>query len=393
MSARVSLLSQTPPPSTKEENSSDVLSIDTPTNTDVTRNERATPPNEDHGARFSKSTSFREATGVDVEPLAFRPDQDWPDEIELLKRIQRNDGEMVHNEFSYLANNQGRRYKAQEPTSECVLSLEAYGRIEMKNERSIKRELDGLAFENGQMKRLTILSSHLRGLLQEVVEFYPAVDFSQAPLVFYRPYSFLFHFLPSLKHLSKRIDPEDPRYGDLRVLLFLCDRHLSEPFDLIRSTLDVGQVSFFALEALFRPGMKLLAKDCLDQWQVCMCVEATLTIGYAMPGGIYRIVAWHVAWNSTTNRCERHPLIFHVEEFVGVRRIDGLPVFPLDYFKDKSAQDALTYSLVRRGHLWHQIMSGNPTCWMHKGPSVYLEEGGRDAGNWLESVNYHHHFC
>jgi hypothetical protein len=92
-----------------------------------------------------------------------------------------------------------------------------------------------------------------------MVDFYPAADLTQAPLVFYRPYSFLFHFLPSLKDLFQQIDSDDCKYSDRRVLLFLCKRHLSEPFGLIRSTLDSGRVSFFTLETLFRPGIKLLA--------------------------------------------------------------------------------------------------------------------------------------
>jgi hypothetical protein len=118
------------------------------------------------------------------------------------------------------------------------------------------------------MKRLTVHSSHIRGLLHDVVDFYPAADLDMSPLVSYRP--------STLKDPSKKIGPDDPRYGDLRVLLFLCDKHLSEPFGLTLSTLSSGRVSFSALEALFRPDIELVARDFLGEWQIFMCLDSRL---------------------------------------------------------------------------------------------------------------------
>ncbi|ERF68995.1 hypothetical protein EPUS_06682 [Endocarpon pusillum Z07020] len=327
----------------------------------------------------------------------------WPDEIELLKRIRRSDGEDVQDESQFLGINVGTRNTSsglaeQDSTTEYVLSLETYGQTEELGRRR-GLNVESFDWERGQMKRLTILSNHLRRVFQEVVDFYPAVDLTQAPLVFYSPYSFLFHFLPSLEGLSKKIDDRDCRYTDLRVLLLLCDRHLSKPFGLLRSTLDSGRISFFALEILFRPGVKLLARDHLCQWQVFMCVEAkqepkgmTRTIRSGddeMAVTAYRVAAWHLAWNPVLNKFERQMIRFRVANFDGSRAINTLSVFPLDFFGDEPSRDALIESLVQRGHRWHQLASRKPTCWLHEGASLVTPGRLYDGG--YETVEPKHH--
>jgi hypothetical protein len=342
-------------------------------------NERDIPPSESDQARSGESSRPMEATRPVVKPPVVKSEQGWPDENELLKRIQRDDGHTVQNELHYLAGGQGTELSEQEPAPECVVSLEVYGKIELNAKRARSTYMDPVAYESGQLKRLTLSSSHLRGLLQELVDFYPAVDLTQAPLVFHRPYSFLFHFLPRLKELSKGIGPDDCRYSDLRVLLFLCDRYLSEPFGSIRSALDSGRVPFSALEILFRPGIKLLARDYLGQWQVFMCVEATQECKEVIsrgkleddtPRNVCKVVAWHLAWNPVFKRFERQLIKFWVGIFDGSRPIDTLPVFPLESFGDESSRNTLTRSLIERGHRWHQLMSEEPTCWVHEGASV-----------------------
>ncbi len=115
--------------------------------------------------------------------MAPRSDQNWPDEIKLLKRIRRNDGQNVQDESQFLAGNVGAENTSpglaeQEPTPEYVLSLDTYGQIE-ENERRRVLYTEELDWERGQMRRLTILSNRLRELLQEVVDFYPAVEWME----------------------------------------------------------------------------------------------------------------------------------------------------------------------------------------------------------------------
>ena len=175
--------------------------------------------------------------------------------------------------------------------------------------------------------------------------------------------------------------PSDSRYSDLRVLLFLCDKHLSKPFALIRDALDIGEISFYALEALFRPGIKLVAKDLLGQWQMFMCVEARLDSdsdysGSEPYGTKCRILAWYLAWDPSFTRFDRRLIEFFILKFRGVRKINALPVYPLTYHEDESSRIALEELLMQRGRRWQQIMSDKPSCWMHEGVAIGIKETG-----------------
>jgi hypothetical protein len=265
--------------------------------------EGAIPPKKGDKARPSTPTHPSKAVSTDVHPLGFELDDDWPDEIELLKQIERDDGENLENEFKYLAKHRGTRPKDREPNSETLVTLQAPGKIEMKRKRMFHNQLDYLCQGSGQMKQLSIHSSHLRGLFKEVVDFYPAVNLNEHPLVLHRPQSLLFHFLPSLEEISKRLSPDDRRYRELRVLLFLCDKHLSMPFGLMRRTLEAGEVFYAALEALFRPGITLVAKDFLGHWQAFMCVQATVE---DFGAAVCTVIAWYLAWNDDFGKFELH---------------------------------------------------------------------------------------
>jgi hypothetical protein len=84
--------------------SSHSLSINPSQVSNVIQIDYANLPNEGGQARSSNSAHPMETIRLNVEPLRVRPLQDWPDEMEQLKRIQRNDGERTQNELKYIAN-------------------------------------------------------------------------------------------------------------------------------------------------------------------------------------------------------------------------------------------------------------------------------------------------
>jgi hypothetical protein len=312
--------------------------------TNVLQAKCAAPSSEIDQATPSRSPSpVEHKTWEDDKASANRLYPDRPDWIELFKRIVKTDGEGAQIEVNYSAGNRG--------MLEYTLSRQAYRKVDMKFGHDTSAHSEFVAYESGQMEQFTILSSHLRSSFQEVVGFYPVVDLSEPRLVFHRPFSLLFLLLPSLKGLWEKIGPDDCRYGDLRVLLFLCETHLSEPFSLIRTTLDCGLVTFQTLEILFRPGVKLLAKDVFGQWQSTMCIAGTFARDVHKQGQYcFSVNAWHLAWNSVSKQFERRLILFCIRAFAGTKRIDTLSVFPLSDFENQSARDVLISSLVQRGH-------------------------------------------
>lgn len=348
--------------------------MNVPKNTTFIETDNANVHKEGDQSRSEMSTSTMQATKSAVEPLEKRPNRDWPDEIELLKRIEWIDAENAWRQDRGQTENHDMPLSDSESKPERVIRYQTYGNNEMVSKYVDSARQETRDFEVGQMKRLTIVSAHLREVFHEVVEFYPAENLDEYPLVFSRPYTFLFHALPSLKDLCCRMDPKDCKYVELCALLFHCERHLVEPFGVIRSMLDAGHISFLALEALFRPGIKLLAKDKLGGWQVLMCVEArTGRSEFLYDTPVCTVFAWCLSWDNVVKKFLRRMLIFKFDQFHGARRIDTLQIFPFDYFGNGAARDAMRVSLVRRGHQWLKFMSGQASCWMHEGACLVID--------------------
>lgn len=109
------------------------------------------------------------------DPLNEVPHEEWPDEEDLLKRILRSldDDESQQNEFDYIAGCQNAKSEGSPPSTAHVLTLQAYGRVEVEKQRTQDKEFEYLNFEGGQVKRLSVNSDSLRNVLREIVDFYP----------------------------------------------------------------------------------------------------------------------------------------------------------------------------------------------------------------------------
>jgi hypothetical protein len=86
------------------------------------------------------------------------------------------------------------------------------------------------------------------------------------------------------------------------------------------------------------------------------------------------VAAWHLAWHNVKNKFGRHVIFFDIYSYLDARKIDTLQVFPLKYFENEPARNNSRRSLVQRGHRWLQLLSGKPTCWMHQGISIPIDE-------------------
>jgi hypothetical protein len=159
-------------------------------------------------------------------------------------------------------------------------------------------------------------------------------------------------------------------------LLFVCTKRLSSIFDSFRRAYDAGEVFHEALDALYQPGTLLVARDIFNQRQLLMC----LATRYEFRPDQYErqtvealvVVTWCMSWDPSFQHFKRRLLEFRILDFNGTRRIDQLPISPLEYYGDETEIAQLKTELAARGRRWAHMVSQKPSCWQHEGISMEI---------------------
>ncbi|KAK7917542.1 hypothetical protein PG985_011150 [Apiospora marii] len=235
---------------------------------------------------------------------------------------------------------------------------------------------------------IVIQSPWLKTALGNILEDYPGVACELERLIFEAPFKPFVHRWKDLTKYRERDDLDNTTKEHLTVLHNILQYEIGDTIKVFEDYVAKGVVTYEHLWMVFQPGSPVLAayRGPLSAFEV----EETKYMKTRDCGNFLRVSSDCIDYDGKVFRRCREDI--DIPEFIGTKRIVGLPVYPLTFHP---RPDETKASLIKRGQLFEDLAghhykaySGTAITWDNRGSEINIEVSGRiivDIGSFNRS--------
>jgi hypothetical protein len=238
---------------------------------------------------------------------------------------------------------------------------------------------------------LLVQSPHIRAALREVIKTYPAVNFDTANTItlFGQPRC-LFHYRKELEEYTNALQD-----GEAKRHMTLCLQYASKAMykeisqyqTMMQGVEASRSLEYSLLWMVFKPGDLICVRTFDGELTIARCTEVRLETGKAQsphspPPPPGTVPQWCISGENIT--CIGRKLTYtncdsYIEEYEGVRCINSLRCFPLEYLDNK---EQMIERYLSRGRIYlslagiqHRYYDGVASLFPRKGPISKMPPG------------------